>query len=166
MEKKKYIEIVESTNILKLWLKTKDGKETGEFLEFNLKDLELLDKLQKMQDETVKNDRWLNNQFLIIDKKQDFTKKGKILSNNQQMKYDTLKTYLKKQIEIYDLFLGKDGVKKLLNGRNFEWETAKEIGEIIKEQIAPQLDITMANITKEVKEKYKIDIQKKENVIE
>ena len=166
MEEKKYIELSESTNILRLWLRTKDGKETGECLEFNLKDIELLDRLQKVNDDTNKNQQWLNNQFVIIDKKQDFTKKGKILSNNQQAKYDAIKNYLKKQRDIYDLFLGKNGVEKLLNGRKFEWETVIEIENIIKNQIAPQLDVTMDNITKEIKDKYKLNINKKGNVLE
>ena len=167
MEEKKYIEISESTNILKLWLRTKDGKETGEHLEFNLKDLELIDRLQKASDETNKNHNWLNNQFAIINKKQDFTKKGRILSNNQQLKYNAIKEFMNRQMETYNLFLGEDGVKKILNGRKVEWETVIEIEDIIKNQIAPQLDITMDNITNEVKEKYKINIDSKEkNVLE
>lgn len=154
MEEKKFVEIGESTNVLRLWIRTKDGKETGEKLEFNLKDIELLGNYQKMADEDNKNKQWIQSQFAIINKKQDFKKKGKIMSNNEEAKYNAIKEYFKKQKAVYDLFLGEGGVDKLLYGRKFEWETLQEIEKIIKEQIAPQLDITMDNITKEIKSKY------------
>lgn len=166
MEDKKFIELGESTNILRLWIKTKDGKETGEKLEFNLKDIELLGDYQKMADEDNKNKQWIQNQFVIIDKKQDFKKKGKIMSNNEEEKYKAILQYYKKQKEIYDMFLGQGGVDKLLYGRKFEWETLKEIEKIIKEQIAPYLDLTMNNITNEIKTKYGFDIKAKGDVLE
>lgn len=159
MEEKKYIELGESTNVLRLWIKTKDGKETGEKLEFNLKDIELLDKYQKLADEDNKNKQWIQNQFVIINKKQDFTKKGKIMSNNEEEKYKAILQYYKKQREIYDWFLGEGGVDKLLYGRKFEWDTLIEIEKIIKEQIAPNLDITMDNITNEIKTKYGFEVK-------
>lgn len=153
--KEQFITLGESTNLLKLKIKTKDGEFTGETLEINLKDIELLDKLQMMKDESKKNYKWFNNQLIIIDKKQDFRKKGQIMSNNEKLKYEALKTYYKKQKNIYDLFLGVGGVDKLLYGRPLEWETLLEIDKIIEEQISPKLDITMDNILKEIKQKYK-----------
>lgn len=165
MKNENIITIGESTNVLRLSIYTKDGKDTGEKLVFNLKDIELLDRLQKMWDEHKKNYNWINSQIKIIEKKQDFKKKGQIMSNNEKMQYDALKTYYKKQIEIYDMFLGKGGCYKLLYGRPMEWETLVEIETIIKEQIEPKLDITMDNITKEIKNKYKFDIKNNENVL-
>lgn len=159
MEEKKFIQLGESTNILTLWIKTKDGKETGEKLEFDLKDIELLERYQKMADEDNKNKQWIQSQFVIIDKKQDFKKKGKIMSNNEEEKYKAILQYYKKQKEIYDLFLGEGGVDKLLHGRKFEWETLTEIEKIIKEQIAPNLNITMENITNEIKSKYGFNVE-------
>lgn len=166
MEEKKFITLSESTNVLKLWIRTKDGKETGEYLEFNLKDIEVLDRYQKMADEDKKNTQWIQNQFVIINKKQDFKKKGKIMSNNEEEKYKAILQYYKKQKEIYDLFLGEGGVDKLLYGRKLELETLKEIEKIIKEQIAPYLDLTMNNITNEIKTKYGFDIKTKGDVLE
>lgn len=165
MENKEFITISDSTNVLRLWIKTKDGKETGEKLEFNLKDIELLDRLEKMNVEQKKNQLWIKNQLAIIEKKQDFKKKGQIMSNNEKMQYEAIKTFYKKQKDIYDMFLGKGGVDKLLYGRPLEWETLIEIEEIINKQISPKLDITMDNITNEIKNKYKFDMKNNENVL-
>lgn len=156
---KKFIQINENEDVLKLWIKTKDGKETGEYLEFNLEDIELLDTLQKMKDETSKNYQWIKSQFVIIDKKQDFKKKNKIMTNNEEMKYNAIKQYYKKQKDIFNMFLGKNGVEKLLYGRKFDWETLEEVNNIIEKQISPQLNITMDNITNKIKNKYKMEIK-------
>lgn len=150
-----FITLGESKNLLTLKIKTKDGKYTGEKLEFRLKDIELLQKLEQMQNESKKNYDWVNNQIIIINKKQDFTKKGQFMSNNEKLKYEALKSYFKKQKEVYDLFLGNGGVDKLLYGRPLEWDTLKEIDKIINEQIVPKLDITMDNIIKDIKDTYK-----------
>ena len=153
---KKYIKLNNSDDVLRLHIQTKEGKETGEYLEFDMEDIDLLDNLQKMHDDIIKNRNWLKNQFTIIEKKQDFTKKGKFMSNNQKMEYDALKSFLKKQKEIYNIFLGENGVDKLLYGRKFEWETMEEIDTIIDKQIIPQLNLTFDNIMNKVKKKYKI----------
>ena len=159
MEEEKYIQLGKSTNVLRLWIKTENGEKTGEYLEFNMKDIELLDRYQRMQDEFNKNQQWIQNQFVIIDKKQDFTKKGKLMSNNQEMTYNAIREYYKRQKKVFDMFLGDGGVDKLLYGRPFEWETLKEINKLIEEQIAPYLDITMDNIKKEIKDKYNVNVQ-------
>lgn len=156
---KKFIQLNDNKDVLKLWIKTKDGKETGEYLEFNLEDIELLDTLQKMNDETNKNYQWIKNQITIIEKKQDFKKKNKIMTNNEEMKYNAIKQYYKKQKDIFNMFLGENGVEKLLYGRKFDWETLEEINNIIKNQISPQLNITMDNITNKIKNKYKIEMK-------
>lgn len=166
MENKDFITINNKTsNVLTLWIKTKDGKETGEKIEFNLKDIELIDRFQKAFDEQTKNKNWIKNQLAIISKKQDFKKKGQLMSNNEKMEYEAIKTFYKKQKDIYDEILGKGGVDKLLYGRPLEWETLIEIETIITEQISPKLDITMKNITNEIKNKYKFDIKNNENVL-
>ena len=159
MEEEKYVQLGKSTNVLRLWIKTEDGVKTGDYLEFKMKDIELLDRYQKMQDEFNKNQQWIQNQFVIIDKKQDFTKKGKLMSNNQEMTYNAIREYYKRQKKVFDMFLGDGGVDKLLYGRPFEWETLKEINKLIEEQILPYLDITMDNIKKEIKDKYNVNVQ-------
>ena len=166
MEEKKFIELGESTNVLRLWIRTKKGEETGEYLEFNLKDITLLDNLERCNDEINKNKKWIQSELVIIDKKQDFKKKGAIMSNNEKLKYEAFKKFYKQQADAFEIFLGKDSVCKLLNGRPLEWETLIEIETIIKEQIAPKLNITMKDIQDEIRNKYKMAVGKTNEDVE
>ena len=52
------------------------------------------------------------------------------------------------------MFLGENGVQKLLNGKKIGWTTLQEIDDIIEKQIAPHLDVSMDKITQKVKDKY------------
>ena len=61
------------------------------------------------------------------------------------------------------MFLGENGVQKLLNGRKVGWTTLQEIDEIIEKQISPYFDKAIDKITKKVKEKYgNFNIKKEE----
>lgn len=165
MNNEDFITLGESTNVLRLGIRTKEGKDTGEQLIFNLKDIELLDRLDRMWNESKRNYQWINNQITIINKKQDFKKKDQWMSNNEKSKYEAIKSFYKKQKDIYDLFLGEGGTDKLLYGRPIEWETLEEINKIISEQISPKLNINMKNIEDEIKSKYKVDLKNKGNVL-
>ena len=164
MEEKKFIDLKNKTNVLVFHLRTEDGKETGETLKFNLKDIELLGRYDEMFSQLKKNDEWYRNQKVIIDKKQEIKGKNDFLSNKQKMLYEASKEYLKKQAKAFDLFLGNGGVEKLLNHDTLDMDSIAIIKEYIDKQILPCLEITEENISKEIKEKYKIDI--KEEVLE
>lgn len=141
------------SNVLKLNIITDEGVDTGEYLEFDLEDIELPLKYQELIEEDKKNAEHLKNQLLIIDKKED-VKGKKLLSKNEEDKMKALNDYFKKETEIYNMFLGDKGVEKLLNGRKLGWTSLKEIDEIIEKQIMPHLNISVDNITKKIKEKY------------
>lgn len=148
-----------SEDIKRFYVYTKDGKKTGEHLDFDLEDIELIDKLDKIYNKILKNQQWIKNEMTVIDKKQDFKKKNNFMSNNEKLKYEAIKKYYNEQRNAFDMFLGENGVEKLLYGRKFEWGTLNEISEIISNQIYPQLKISMKNITDKVKEKYKNKIE-------
>lgn len=152
------------SNILKLKIKTDDGKETGEFLEFDLEDIELPLKYQDLLNEDKKNKERLRNQVLIIDKRQD-VKGRKLLSKNEEDKIKALNEFFKKEVEIYNIFLGENGVQKLLNGRKLGWTSLQEIDEIIGKQIMPYLDKNMKSITEKIKEKYSDAVNKNKEVL-
>lgn len=148
-----------SEDIKRFYVYTKDGKKTGEHLDFDLEDIELIDRLDRIYNKILKNQQWIKNEMTIIDKKQDFKKKNSLMSNNEKLKYEAIKKYYNEQRNAFDMFLGENGVEKLLYGRKFEWGTLNEISQIISNQIYPQLKISMKNITEKVKEKYKNKIE-------
>ena len=161
--KENYIQL-EKDNILKLEITTSDGKSTGEFLEFDLDDIELLLKYQELIERDKKNKENLRNQLLIIKRREDIKGK-KLLSKNEEDSYKAMKNFFEKEVEIYNMFLGEGGVEKLLNGRKIGWTTLEQIDKIIDKQIMPQLDMNIDKITKIVKDKYNSSIIKNKNVL-
>lgn len=141
------------SDVLRLGIKTDDGVDTGEYLEFDLEDIELPLRYQELLEKDKKNKEHLKNQLLIIDKRQD-VKGKKLMSKNEEDKIKALNDFFKKEEEVYDMFLGENGVKKLLNGRKLGWTSLQEIDEIIGNQISPYLDVRMDKITDKVKQKY------------
>lgn len=149
-------------DILRLGIKTSDGKETGEYLEFDLEDIELPLKYQELIEKDKKNKEHLKNQMLIIEKRQD-VKGKKLLSKNEEDKIKALNEFFNKEKEIYNMFLGERGVEKLLNGRKLGWTSLQEIDEIIAKQISPYLDLRMDKITEKIKGKYKQAVENNKN---
>lgn len=153
----------DSKDDLILKIRDSKGNDTGEFLRFNLQDIELPIRWQNLIEEDKKNRAYLQNQFTIIDKKQDHKGK-KLLSANEEAKIKALQEFYKKEIQIYNMFLGERGVEKLLNGREISWDTLDEIDEIIETVILPKLKINAENIKKKITEKY--SNKKRDDVIE
>ena len=154
---------LKNENILKLEIVDEKGVSTGEFLEFDLEDINLPFKYQEIIERLKKSRQNLKNQFAIIEKKQDHKGK-KLMSSNEEEKLRALNKFYNEQVEIYNIFLGENGVQKLLNGRKLRWTTLSEIDELIEKQSAPQLDLTMKDITKKIKSKY--SNKKEDNVLE
>lgn len=146
-------------NILRLGIQTADGQDTGETLEFDLEDLELPLRYQELIEKDKKNKEYLRNQMVIIDKHED-VKGKKLLSKNEEDKIKAINEFFKKEVDVFNMFLGENGVQKLLNGRKLGWTSLDEISEIIEKQIAPHLDINMKNITNKIKEKYSQTVNK------
>ena len=146
-------------SILRLGIQTADGKDTGEVSEFDLEDIELPLRYQELIEKDKKNKEYLRNQMVIIDKRQD-VKGKKLLSKNEEDKIKAIDEFFKKEVEIYNMFLGENGVQKLLNGRKLGWTSLQEIDEIIEKQISPYIDINLTDITKKIKEKYSQTVNK------
>lgn len=140
-------------DILRLKIKTADGKETGEVLEFDFEDIELPLRYQDLLEKDKKNREQLKNQIYIIDKRQD-VKGKKLMSKNEEDKIRAVKDFFIKEVEVYNMFLGENGVQKLLNGRKIGWTTLQEIDDIIEKQISPYIKKNMSDINNKVKEKY------------
>ena len=139
-------------NILKIRIKDSEGNYTGEHLEFDLEDIELPLKLNQCDAKHKKNLVDLKNRYKIIDNQED--KKGKfILSWKEEEKIKALKEFYEKEMEALDLFLGKGGTKKLLNGRNPYISMYNDIAEII-EPILPKLKVRSEDIKNKIVSKY------------
>jgi hypothetical protein len=159
------IKLKKDEDILKLRIIDENGVETGEYLTFCLEDIELPIKYQQIIEEDKKARTTLKNKFTIIDKQQDHKGK-KLLSSNEEAKIKAMQEFYRKEVEIYNMFLGKKGVEKLLNGRQLSWSTLEEIDEIIEKYILPKLNINAENIKKKIMKKYSIKEQKGNDIIE
>lgn len=152
-------------DVLRLEIRTDKGEPTGEFLEFDLEDIELPLRYQDMIEKDRKNKEYLQNQLVVIDKRQD-VKGKKLLSKNQEDKIRAINDFFNKEKEVYNMFLGERGVEKLLNGKKLNWTCLREIDEIIEKQIAPKLDFSMEKITDKIKKTYGKNKQEEIEVLE
>lgn len=141
------------SNEIRLQIRTDEGELTGEELVFDLEDIELPLRYQELAEKDKKNKEWFRNQINIIEKRQD-VKGKKLLSKNEEDKIKALNEFFKREVEVYDMFLGERGVEKLLNGRKIGWTTLNEIDEIINNQIAPKLNMSMESIQEKIINKY------------
>ena len=147
---------------LKLEIVTEDGEKTGEYLIFDLEDIELPIRLQNMLEEHKKNRQWIRNQEIIINKRED-VKGKKLMSKNQEDLLKSINEFFRKEVEIYNEFLGENGVQKLLNGRPMGWTRLQEIDDIIEKYIMPKLEISRDNIKDKIKSIYgKVKIEDEE----
>ena len=149
-------------DVLRLGIRDAEGNDTGNYLEFDLEDIELPLKYQEILEKDKKNRAYYNNQIKIIEKKQDHKGK-KLLSHNEEEKIKATIEFFKKEVEIYNMFLGENGVEKLLNGRKLNWSTLFEIDEIIEKSILPQLKVSEEKIKAKIMNKY---APKRDDVIE
>lgn len=157
-----YIQLEKNEDVLRFKIKDEEGKDTGNYLEFNLADIELPLKYQMMIEEDKKARAYLQNQFRIIDKKQDHKGK-KLLSSNEEERIKALVNFYKKEEEIYNIFLGENGVKKLLNGQPLSWTSLGQIDEIIVKYIQPKLETNVVDIKDRIMKKYN---KKQSDIIE
>lgn len=140
-------------DILRLKITTDTGEDTGECLEFDLQDIGLSLKYQEMLEKDKKNKDWLQKELVTIDKRQDIKGK-KLLSKNEEDKLKAICKFFNEEVEVYNMFLGDNGVQKLLNGRRLGWTSLKEIDEIIETQIVPYFEKYRISIEDSIIKKY------------
>ena len=148
-------------NILRIGIKDQFGNDTGEHLEF---DLESVDTLLKYNESIVKHQKnleFLRNKFVIINKQKD-EKINSFMTKNEKAKLEVLKEFYKREMEALDLFLGKGGTRKMLNGRSPYYDMFDDIAESL-EPIMPKFKLKADDITNKIKEKY--SNKKEENVL-
>ena len=142
------------SNVLRLRITDDTGKPTGNYLEFDFEDMELLLRYQELQEKDRKNRDWLKKEIIIINKREDIKGK-KFLSKNEEDIIKARNKFFIEEAKVYNMFLGENGVEKLLNGRKFGFRTLEKIDEIIKEQILPFIEKKTDEMEKEIMNKYK-----------
>lgn len=157
-----YIQL-KKDNVLKLGIRDAEGNDTGNFLEFDLEDIELPIRMQQMAEKDKANRIDTQNKLKILAKKKDYKKKNEMLSFKQKEEIKILQEFYRKEVEIYNMFLGENGVEKLLNGRKLNWSALDEIDEIIEKAILPKLKINEETIKNKIMQKYG---NKRDDVIE
>lgn len=155
-----YIKLKEKKDIFKLGIidengnivKDIDGNEVC--LEFDLADINLPLRYNKCINDIKKAKINLKNQLIIIDKKQDRQRKNS-LSVNDELKAKAMEKFFYDAEKAMDLFLGKNGTKKFLNGRNPYWEMFDDLSEAI-EPYMNKMKLSVNDMTNRIKEKYKV----------
>ena len=150
---------LEKDNILRLGIKDANGNDTGEHLEFDLEDVDLPIRYQELLEQHKKNLEHLRNEIVNIEKRQD-VKGKKLLSKNEEDEIRAINAFFKKETEVYNMFLGENGVQKLLNGRKLGWTTLKAIDKVIENQIKPYLIKNKEDVVERIKKAYGETIEK------
>ena len=150
-------------NVIRIGIKDQFGKDTGEELEFDIEDIELPLRYQKMIDEHKKNVEYIRHQFIIIEKREDIKGK-KLLTKNEEDKIKVMKEFYEREIDTLDLFLGEGKTRTILKimRRNPYLNMFDDIIEVLT-PIIPIFEKNMDLTEKRIKEKYKI---KEDNIIE
>lgn len=140
-------------NILRFGIKDAEGNVIeGKYLEFDIEDISLPLRLNKMEIEHKKNLNSLKIQLSALEKKED--KKGKyLLSWKEEEGLKIVKTFFEKEIDTLDLFLGKGMTRVLLNGREPYYEMFDDIVEMLQ-PIMPVIEENFTSLTDRIKQKY------------
>ena len=155
---------LEKGNVFRIGIKDENGNFLKKVLEFDFEDSSVLLKYQDMMEKIKKDKSWLNNQYLIIGKRQDVRGK-KLLSKNEEDKFRAEQEFFKRIVEDYNMFLGTNGIETLLNGRNVSFASLIMVDKIIEKQILPLLEKYQNKIDEDIKKKY-LSMKKVEEEIE
>ncbi|MBO7732038.1 MAG: hypothetical protein J6S67_05785 [Methanobrevibacter sp.] len=144
-------------NVCRIKVKDQEGKERG-VLEFDLEDIELPIRYEKMFEMHRQNESWARHQLLIIDKKQDVP--GKVLSKNEMAKLKVIKEFYLKDMKALDMFLGEGKTQMILDimGRKPYLSMFDDIGEALT-PINKILEENSKITEEKIKDKYKIETE-------
>ena len=152
-EKESFIQL-EENNVFKVAIRDTKGNDTGCYLEFDIEDIELPLRLCECEEAHKRNMKYLKDQFLIIDKKEDHKGK-KLLSWKEEEKLKVLQKVYKDEMDALDLFIGKGKTQMILDlmGRRPYFTMYDDIGKLL-EPILPKLKISVDSIKDKIRAKY------------
>ena len=147
-----YIQLKPSS-VKKFGIRTAEGVDTGEFIEIDTEDLEFPQKADTCNRKHMQNLKELNDQRIIINKKEDHKGKNELYSDNEKALIKAVQEFYKKEEEALDEFIGKGATKKLLAGRKPYVSMFEDINEYM-EQIVPALQESQDKLIEKIKTKY------------
>lgn len=146
---------LKQNNLFKMGIKNAEGKDTGEIITIDLEDIKLPLRCQESEKMIKDNNRWLQAQRIMIEKRPD--KKGKkLLSANEEALLKLVNEYYEKQTKAYELVLGEGAIKKILCGREMYITFFSDLEEQMK-KLRPKLNQNAVDIKTKIKsivEKY------------
>lgn len=142
-------------NLFKIGIKNAEGKDTGEIITIDLEDIKLPLRCQESEKMIKDNNKWLQAQRIMIEKRPD--KKGKkLLSANEEALLKLVNEYYEKQTKAYELVLGEGAIKKILCGRELYITFFSDLEEQMK-KLRPKLNQNVVDIKTKINsivEKY------------
>lgn len=142
-------------NLFKIGIKNAEGEDTGEIITIDLEDLKLPLRCQESEKMIKDNNKWLQAQRIMIEKRPD--KKGKkLLSANEEALLKLVNEYYEKQTKAYELVLGEGAIKKILCGREMYITFFSDLEEQMK-KLRPKLNQNAVDLKEKIKsitEKY------------
>ena len=142
-------------NLFKIGIKNAEGEDTGEIITIDLEDIKLPLRCQESEKMIKDNNKWLQAQRIIIEKRPD--KKGKkLLSANEEALLKLVNEYYEKQTKAYELVLGEGAIKKILCGREMYITFFSDLEEQMK-KLRPKLNQNAVDLKEKIKsitEKY------------
>jgi hypothetical protein len=164
-ETESFIQVKERDTILKIWLKDNNGNDTGKYLRFDLESVNYPLRLNECIEMHKSNVKWLKDQAIILDKKED--KKGKkILTWKQEETFKLYQKFYYKEMEALDMFLGKGATQMILdvNGDEPYYSMFDDIVALI-EPIMPKLEDNVKYIKKKQEDIIKKYSSQESNVL-
>ncbi len=140
-----YIQL-KKDDILRVGIKDANGKDTGEHLEFDLEDIELPLRIEEAMEKHKRNMEELQKRKFILDKNKDNKR-------NDMETLKLMKEFFVKEEKTLDMFLGKGGTKKMLNGRKYHYTMFDDIIEML-DPIFPLIEERAGKIADKIKNKY------------
>ena len=142
-------------NLFKIGIKNAEGEDTGEIITIDLEDIKLPLRCQESEKMIKDNNKWLQAQRIMIEKRPD--KKGKkLLSANEEALLKLVNEYYEKQTKAYELVLGEGAIKKILCGREMYITFFTDLEEQMK-KLRPKLNQNAVDLKEKIKsitEKY------------
>ena len=141
-----------SIRIEKKDIYTIEVNDMGETIEFDLVDIELPFKCDRALSEVNRIYRELKAKLVIIEKKEDHSLDGEVMTANEKAKLDAHRAAFKEMRVAMDAFLGEGACQKIFGDRNY-----LEMFDDLFEQLAPHFEKMKLNsqgITERIKAKY------------